>query len=76
MYGEDLDLSFRIKEKGLKIIYYPRFQVTHLKHQSGFRPAPFFDAMGIFYRKHYERYRPWLVNRLVQAIIELRKLTS
>jgi len=35
MYGEDLDLSYRIKKLGLKIIYYPLFTVVHLKGQSG-----------------------------------------
>jgi len=29
--GEDIDLSWRIKEKGWKLIYYPKVKVLHLK---------------------------------------------
>ncbi len=73
MYGEDLDLSYRIKQMGLKILFYPHYQVTHLKHQSGFRPKLFFEAMSIFYRKHYKQRYPEIVNRLVYGIIDLKK---
>ncbi|MCL5409407.1 MAG: glycosyltransferase family 2 protein [Patescibacteria group bacterium] len=31
LYGEDLDLCFRIKQAGFKIMYVPEVQVTHLK---------------------------------------------
>ncbi|KKS65397.1 MAG: Glycosyl transferase family 2 [Candidatus Daviesbacteria bacterium GW2011_GWA2_42_7] len=31
MYAEDLDLSFRIKRAGLKVMYVPDVQVVHLK---------------------------------------------
>lgn len=29
--GEDIDLSWKIKEKGWKLIYYPRVKILHLK---------------------------------------------
>lgn len=65
MYGEDLDLCFRIKEKGMKIIWYPTYTVLHFKYQSGLGSRDmvmqrrirwhFYDAMERFFRKHYER---------------------
>ena len=59
MYGEDLDLCFRVKKRGFKIIYYPLTSVTHLKGQSRFNKNKFvlyhfYNAMVIFYNKHYK----------------------
>lgn len=83
MYGEDLDLSFRIKEAGYKIMYFPKYMVTHLKHASGLRQETntirnktkkhFYEAMRIFYDKHYARRYPPVVNGLVHMVIDLKK---
>ena len=83
MYGEDLDLSFRIKEKGYKIIYLPTFQVLHYKYQSGLQNKKnqelrkkirksFYEAMATFYKKHYEKVYPRLVTGLVYLALDLR----
>ena len=82
MYGEDLDLSFRIKEMGYKIIYYPEFKVRHLKYQSGLGTADkailikthrhFYDAMHIFYKKHYAPKYPKAINQLIYFLIKLK----
>jgi len=81
MYGEDLDLSYKIHKLGYKIMYYPLFSVVHLKGQSGFAQnnkhrsiqkkskAAFFTSMGIFYRKHYNSQYPRFVSNLVLACI-------
>jgi len=87
MYGEDLDLSFRIKQMGYKIIYYPLFKAYHLKYKSGLSHQDmaiykktrfyFYDAWKIFYRKHYEKKNFFLVNQLVYLLIDLKiKLSS
>lgn len=83
MYGEDLDLAFRIFEQGYKIMYYPHHSVIHLKYKSGLQTSHaktkteikyhFYDAMRIFYKKHYEHAHPGLLNRVVYFIIEHKK---
>jgi len=80
MYGEDLDLSYRIKAHGLKIIYYPNETVTHLKYQSGLKNKQaqkrtrryFYDSMRIFYKKHYEGRNLWIIDQLVFFLIRLK----
>ena len=86
MYGEDLDLSFRIKKNGFKVIYYPFYRVTHLKHASGLEIKNaeirretryhFFDAMNIFYKKHYERNHPKIINKVLYTFINFLKQFS
>ncbi|MDO8497260.1 MAG: glycosyltransferase family 2 protein [bacterium] len=86
MYGEDLDLSYRIKEKGYKVMYYPLFSVTHLKYSSGLGKQDevarkktkehFFEAMKIFYKKHYQAHYPKVINAIVYWLIDLKKNLS
>lgn len=80
MYGEDLDLSYRIKQLGYKIIYYPKYSVIHLKYASGIKKKDrkiqiktkkhFFKAMKIFYQKNYQKNYPDLINKLIYLIID------
>jgi N-acetylglucosaminyl-diphospho-decaprenol L-rhamnosyltransferase len=57
MYGEDLDLALRIKQKGWKVYYFPGAQVIHYKRAASTGSAKaqyeFWRAAYIFYRKHY-----------------------
>lgn len=82
MYGEDIDLSFRIKKFGYKIVYYPLFQVTHLKYASGLKKnnrevkKHFYNAMKIFYKKHYENKNPWILNKIVYFLTDLKNKFS
>lgn len=57
MYGEDIDLSYRILKGGYKNFYLPS-RILHYKgestHKSSFRYVHvFYEAMLIFFRKHY-----------------------
>ncbi|PIQ73325.1 glycosyl transferase family 2 [Candidatus Roizmanbacteria bacterium CG11_big_fil_rev_8_21_14_0_20_36_8] len=80
MYGEDLDLSYRMKELGYKIIYDPCHTVTHLKYQSSTHNRDikrktkeyYYNAMRIFYKKHYDDENNWFINQLVYFFINLK----
>lgn len=57
MYGEDIDLSYRLLKGGYKNYYYP-CKILHYKGESTQRGSfayvhVFYDAMLIFFRKHY-----------------------
>ena len=58
MYGEDIDLCYRIKSAGYKVLYYPEARIIHYKGGSSKKRRTkviydFHHAMWIFYRKHY-----------------------
>jgi GT2 family glycosyltransferase len=77
MYGEDLDLAFRVKERGWKVYYHPAVEVLHHKGASSRKQSErsireFYRAMHIFYRKHYAEQYNGLVNALVKAGITAR----
>ncbi|NOY15047.1 MAG: glycosyltransferase [bacterium] len=81
MYGEDIDLCYRLKKLGLQIWFYPSAQAVHLKHRAGLKSQTqkttsktrthFFTAMKTFYQKHYAPSYPSWLNRLVLTSIDL-----
>jgi len=63
MYGEDIDLSYRIMKGGWKNYYIPA-QMLHYKgestQKSSFRYVHvFYNSMLIFFRKHYAHFSLW-----------------
>jgi GT2 family glycosyltransferase len=57
MYGEDIDISYKMFKKGYKNYYFPKTQIIHYKGESTSKNAKylgnFYGAMRIFYRKHF-----------------------
>lgn len=79
MYGEDIDLSYRILQHGYKNIYLP-FPIVHYKGEStnktSYRYAKvFYDAMLIFFNKHFRRYSP-LFTLMVRVVVSMRKIIT
>ncbi|MAG34788.1 MAG: glycosyl transferase [Dehalococcoidia bacterium] len=76
MYGEDLDLAFRAKQRGWKVYYNAGAEVKHYKGESSKQRSlkctyEFFRAMHLFYRKHYASQQPAVLNALVTTGIAL-----
>lgn len=58
MYGEDIDLSYRIIQAGYSNYYFPETKIVHYKGQSTDKNTPtyvinFYRAMLIFNKKHF-----------------------
>ena len=70
MYGEDLDWAKRIKDAGWQVWYNGQVEITHVKEassrQSGKARIDFYEAMWIFYRKHYRRTTPGWLHQLIR----------
>jgi len=63
MYGEDIDLSWRIIKGGYKNYYYPHTRIIHYKGESTKKSSVnyvfvFYRAMIIFARKHFASAMP------------------
>ncbi|MDX5321196.1 MAG: glycosyltransferase family 2 protein, partial [Bacteroidota bacterium] len=60
MYGEDIDLSYRITQGGYKNYYFPDTTIIHYKGESTKKTSVnyvfvFYRAMVIFAKKHYSK---------------------
>lgn len=58
MYGEDIDLSVKLLNKGYQNYYFGKTKVIHFKGESTKKDTKnlnyFHDAMRIFYKKHFK----------------------
>jgi len=65
MYGEDIDLCYRMKQAGKSVMYVHTTSIVHFKGESTKRStmnevSVFYDAMEIFARKHFARSTTYL----------------
>lgn len=78
--GEDIDLSWKIHEKGWKIIYYPKVSIIHVKKgtkkklKNKVSIAAGVDAMEIFYTNRLWNRYPLILNIFMILMIRLMKL--
>jgi len=87
--GEDIDLCWKIREAGYRIVYYPKVKILHIKgatkgKQNARKNVRLeerlryvtrgVESMRIFYKKHlWDRY-PVFVNWFMMVAIEAKKL--
>lgn len=77
MYGEDIDLSYRILLGGFKNYYFPETRIIHYKGESTKKSSVnyvfvFYNAMVIFANKHFSQNNAKLFSFLINIAIYLR----
>ena len=77
MYGEDIDLSYRIIKAGYKNYYFPETTIIHYKGESTKKGSLnyvfiFYNAMIIFARKHFSNKNARLFSALINTAIYFR----
>jgi len=81
MYGEDIDLSFRIQKAGFKNFYFSESCILHFKGESTRKGSlnyvkMFYTAMSIFVKKHYGSNRSRLFSASIHIAIFTRASLS
>ena len=79
MYGEDIDLCYRVQKAGYKVYYVHSTEIIHYKGESTKRSSidetkVFYDAMNLFVKKHFSSY--FLVELILRFAITIRKLVA
>ena len=77
MYGEDIDLSYRILLGGYKNYYFPETKIIHYKGESTKKSSVnyvfvFYNAMVIFAKKHFSQKNAKLFSSLINLAIYFR----
>ncbi len=75
MYGEDVDLSYRVQGAGFENWYFSGTSIIHFKGESTQKLSPeyavnFYGAMGYFVKKHYQEKKGQLffLNTAIQSV--------
>jgi O-antigen biosynthesis protein len=81
MYGEDIDLSYRITQAGYKNYYFPEARIIHYKGESTKKSSlnyvfMFYNAMIIFAKKHYSQKNARSFSFLINFAIYFRAFVS
>jgi GT2 family glycosyltransferase len=77
MYGEDIDLSYRIIKAGFRNYYFPHTRIIHYKGESTKKSSVnyvfvFYNAMIIFARKHFSHTNARRYSLLISLAIYFR----
>ena len=81
MYGEDIDLSYRIKLGGYKNYYFPETKIIHYKGESTKKSSVnyvfvFYNAMILFAKKHFSNKNANLFSFAINLAIYMRASLS
>jgi GT2 family glycosyltransferase len=81
MYGEDIDLSYRITKAGYKNYYYPGTRIIHYKGESTKKGSlnyvfVFYNAMIVFARKHFSKENARAFSVMINIAIYFRAFIS
>lgn len=81
MYGEDVDLSYRITKAGYKNYYFPEVRIIHYKGESTKKSSinyvlMFYKAMLVFARKHFTGKNARLLKLFIHISIYFRALLA
>ncbi|NOX47717.1 MAG: glycosyltransferase [Chlorobi bacterium] len=81
MYGEDIDLSYRIIKAGYKNYYFPGTRIIHYKGESTKKSSVnyvlvFYNAMVIFAKKHFSQKNARLFSFLINIAIYFRAVLA
>ncbi len=79
MYGEDLDLCYRVQQAGYKVFYVPNTEIIHYKGESTKRSSidetkVFYNAMHLFVKKHFSS--SFLVEIILRFAIVARQFIA
>ena len=77
MYGEDIDLSYRISLAGYKNYYYPHTQIIHYKGESTKKDTlkyiiTFYKAMVIFAKQYFTKSNAAIFGYLIHFAVIVR----
>lgn len=77
MYGEDIDLSYRILKAGYKVYYTPATRIIHYRGESTRKGSfnyvlIFYQAMIIFARKHFSSRHAYVFSFLIRMAVYMR----
>jgi GT2 family glycosyltransferase len=81
MYGEDIDLSYRIQLGGYSNVYFPQTKIIHYKGESTKKGSlnyvfVFYNAMVIFAKKHFSARYARIFSLAIHLAIYLRASAS
>lgn len=71
MYTEETDFCYRAKEKGWKVIYNPKWSITHFGGASSkgnaFSILSEFKNVKLFYKKHYPKWQYGILRLILKV---------
>lgn len=81
MYGEDIDLSYRILKANYEVWYYPETTIIHYKGESTKKGSfnylkTFYGAMQIYVNKHYGQGDARIFAKVINMAIAVRGFIS